>query len=379
MTPAKIAKGFRVIAQDVVRAIKREADFHTVRPNTATLFLTYRCNSRCKTCTFWQRNQDEEKKKELGLEEWKRIIDKLAAQGINDAEIFGGNVLLRKELLISLFRYMKDKGFSIHLPTNQIGLDEEIAEAISDCVDAVYVSTDGVAEDQEKIRGQKGAFGRVENTVTKLLDFRRKKGNKQRIICNTTVSKFNEPNLEKIVEYAISAGFDEVHFELAGEMTQEDIDNSLIDGLKPAAYYIKQDESILLDHSAASNLHKKLQLIKKKYHSKGIKIITINIDSLSVKSIENSLFYNNKCYVERFEVTVDPSGNVVACPFFNNYIYGNLLTSSFDDLWNKEKHQYFRKCQNSGQIVMCKHCILGVQRNPSFCKSLQRIYFSRFK
>lgn len=374
MVPSKVITGLNVIAQDFARAVRREIDFHAVRPSTATLFLTYRCNSRCKTCTFWKRDQDIEKKNELCLEDWQKIIDKLYANGIHDAEIFGGNVLLRKNLLVQLLRYMKGKGFTIHLPTNQIGLDDEIAEAISDCVDAVYISTDGVEDDQEKIRGQKGAFERVENTVSKLLEFRKTKGNQQRIICNTTISKFNEPNLEKIVKYAISAGFDEVHFELAGQMAQEDVDNSAIDGLTPAAYYIKQDESILLDHHAASNLHNKLAHLKEKYQDRDIKIIKINIDSLSPKSIEESLFDNTKCYIERFEVTVDPSGNVVACPFFNNYIIGNLVNSPFEELWNSEKHQYFRKFQNDGEIAMCKHCILGVQRNPSFLTSLKRIY-----
>ncbi len=317
-------------------------------------------------------------KKEIGFDEWKTIIDKLSDTGIRVTEIFGGNVLLRKELLIAVLRYLREKNFIVHLPTNQIGLDDEISEAIAGCVDSVYISTDGVGEYQDTIRGQEGASRRVENTITKLLRMRRnRKSPPPRLICNTTVSKYNVGILEQIIEYASTTGFDEIHFEYAGEMTREDIDNSIIDGLRPAAYLVKQEESILLDPVNAGMLRDKLRGLKQRYASEDIGVATINIDSLSAENLQKGTIPHRKCYVERNEITVDPSGNIVACPFFNNYITGSLLNNSFHDVWNNERHQNFRKHRNSGDIAMCRHCILGVQRNPSFFRSLKRIYYQR--
>jgi len=183
--------------------------------------------------------------------------------------------------------------------------------------------------------------------------------------------------LEQILEYALRNGFDEIHFEYAGEMTQEDVDNSIIDGLKPAAYLVKQEESILIDSVNARYLKDRLRNLKRRYASENIGITTINIDSLSAENLQEGTIPHKKCYVERNEVTVDPSGNIVACPFFNNYITGSLLDNSFDNVWNNERHRHFRKHQNSGNIAMCRRCILGVQRNPSFFKSLKRIYYQR--
>ena len=88
---------------------------------------------------------------------------------------------------------------------------------------------------------------------------------------------------------------------------------------------------------------------------------------------------HRKCYVERNEITVDPYGNLVVCPFFRNYVLGNIIEMSFKDIWNNEKHKYFRKIQNNGGFPICPHCILGVQRNPGVAKSLQRIYLRRIK
>lgn len=372
----KLLKGLSVISTDIKKVVQREANFHKVMPNVATLFLTYRCNSQCRTCSMWRLPAQETKDKEIGFDEWKIIIDKVADAGVRNAELFGGNVLLRKELLIQVLKYLKEKCFVIHLPTNQIGLDDDIASAIVECVDTVYISTDGVGEFQDTIRGQKGAFQKSENTITRFLRLR--KDNKSpRLVCNTTVSKYNVTILEKLVQYALSYKFDEIHFEYAGEFAKEHIDNSIIDGLKPAPYYIKQDESILVDKSGARLLKDSLKQIKERYVNKDIKISTINIDTLSEQNLYEGTIPHNKCYAERSEVTVDPTGNLIICPFINNYIIGNILNSQFNDVWNNPKHKRFRELQNKGCIEMCKHCILGVQRNPGILTSLKRIYLTR--
>jgi len=372
----KLLKGLRVISTDIKKVVQREANFHKVKPNVATLFLTYRCNSQCKTCSMWRLPAQETKDKEIGFNEWKVIINKVADAGVRNVELFGGNVLLRKELLIQVLRYLKEKCFVIHLPTNQIGLDDDIASAIVECVDTVYISTDGVGEFQDAIRGQKGAFQRSENTVTRLLKLR-KNSLKPRLVCNTTVSKYNVNILEKLVQYAIAHCFDEIHFEYAGEFTQEHIKNSIIDGLKPAPYYIRQDESILVDQNGARLLKESLKQIKERYNGNGIRISTINIDTLSERNLYDGTIPHNKCYAERSEVTVDPSGNIIICPFINNYIIGSILNSQFNDVWNNNKHKRFRELQNKGSIEMCSHCILGVQRNPGILMSLKRIYLIR--
>lgn len=373
-----VVKGLKVISKDIKENVQREINFYRAVPTVATLFLTYRCNSRCNTCTMWKRPVDEEKKKEIEFDGWKGIIDKTADFGIRIAEIFGGNVLLRKELLAAVLRYLREKGFIVHLPTNQIGLDDDIAKVITDCVDHVYISVDGVGEFQDKIRGRTGASKRADTAISKLLKF---KANCRTpvLVCNTTVSKYNVDILEQIAEYALSSGFDEIHYEYVGEITQEHIAHSIINGLRPTPYYIRQGESVLLDKKNAKLLKEKLKIIKKNFKSKNIRVQTLNIDGLALRNLYEGTIPHKKCYVERNEVTIDPSGNVVICPFINNYILGNLLNDSFSHIWFNEKHRYFRTIQNRGDIRMCRHCILGVQRNPSFCTSLKRIYYQRLQ
>jgi radical SAM protein with 4Fe4S-binding SPASM domain len=363
------SKASSLIVKGFMHPLKREYDCYLVKPNLCTLFLTYRCTSRCKTCTMWRRSPDVTR--ELTLDQWKKIIDILYSQGIRATELFGGDIFMRKDL-IPLLHYLKQKEFVIHIPTNGNLIDDDIAkELVNAKVDYIYLSTDGVAENHDRIRGVKGTFGNTRRALTALLNARGS-GKKPRLICNTTVSKFNIDNLENIAAYAIEAGFDENHFEYVGEMTEEHIDRSTINGLRPSPYFIVQKDSVLLDENQAVALKNKLKFIRDKYIKEKFYIHTINIDTLSIENIYKGTIPNKKCYIERTEVTIDPYGNVLGCPIFNNYFLGNILEQDFSEFWNKEAHRQFRTYQNTGKIYMCNHCILGVQRNHSFFTALKR-------
>jgi radical SAM protein with 4Fe4S-binding SPASM domain len=241
---------------------------------------------------------------------------------------------------------------------------------------------DGVNSNHDGIRGVEGTFERVEKGLNFLVEARRKKGidcRKPRLICNTTVSRHNVEQIESIARFASTAGFDENHFEYVGEMTQEQVANSAIDGLRPDTYYLKGNGSSLITSEQVKLFRKELKEVKKKYSRKDFGITTINSDVLADQNLVNGTVPVNKCYMERREVTVDPYGNVVACPFFNNYYLGNLLQQDFEAIWNGEKHKRFRSYQKSGRLEICKHCILSVQRNHSFTTGLRRIYKTRIE
>ncbi|RPI79648.1 MAG: radical SAM protein [Desulfobacteraceae bacterium] len=369
----------RTVSDDIKRIVLHEVNFYKTRPKSATFFLTFRCNSHCRTCTLWSRPKEEELRNEIGLAEWKCIADRLIAAGITSVEIFGGNVLLRKDLLIPLLEYLHAKKLMLYMPTNQIGMDEDIARAIVTYLDYVYLSVDGIDIHQDAIRGQKGAFQRADDAIVQLLKLKTGSCSKLRIVCNTTVSNCNVGLLDQIIEYAIARQFDDIHFEYVGEFSQEHLEHSRINGLKPAAYYIRGDDSVLLNATDARRLKRSLKEIKRKYAGSGIRISTVNIDVLSEKNLRQGTIPHKKCYVERTEVTVDPAGNVVICPFINNYVLGNLLNTPLADIWNNPRHREFRRYQNSGSLEMCGHCVLGIQRNPGLLLSLKRHYLTRIQ
>lgn len=372
--PDLFYRGINTITREIENSVHREISYYRKTPSAALLILTYRCTSRCKTCTIWQR--PKEGIKELGLADWKRIIEQLYRNNVREMELFGGDVFLRKDLLMPLIRFMKDKGMIIHLPTNGNLLTWEIAEElVKGGVDYIYLSVDAVGEEQDNIRGVSGTFDRVARAARFLVKARDTK-EKPRLVCNTTVSKLNIDSLEKIPEFALNAGFDENHFEYVGEFNDEHVKQSVIDGITPTPYYMQQGDSVLLTDKDAIRLKDILWRIRKRYAHTDLGILTVNIDSLSVKDIFQGTINNKRCYVLRTEVTVDPYGNVIPCMSFNNYFLGNLIESDFEDIWNGPKHRRFIEHQKTGNLGLCKHCILGVQRNHNFYTSLKRIYYT---
>lgn len=382
MKAKQLINGTKIIYKDICTLVRREIKFHAAQPVSSLLFLTYRCDSKCKTCTMWQRAHDKEIERELNLADWKLIVDRLDTAGITNVELFGGNVLLRKEVLLGILEYLNAKGIAIHFPTNQIGLDDDIAEAIVNYVDCVYLSNDGLGETQNEIRGIQNASSLADSAVDRLLKIRKTEGfenSRLKIICNCTISKFNIEIMEDVVRNAIEKRYDEIHFEYVGEFDEEVLIMSKIGDIIPAPHYVRQEESILASRDGAIKIKKNISRIKKKYKKEPIRISTINIDSLSVGNLYNGTIPHKKCYDERNEVTIDPYGNVVICPFIVDYKLGKLLDSSVAEVWNNERHIRFRKAQNGGELPMCRHCVLGVQRNPGIMKSLHRIYLTRVK
>jgi MoaA/NifB/PqqE/SkfB family radical SAM enzyme len=375
-------KGVRLVSNDMKEMLLREKDYWTMRPRTATLFLTYRCNSRCKTCSFWKLDAKAEKKHEIDLDGWKTVTDRLLTAGIDNVELFGGNVLLRKDILVPLLHYMRDRGMRIHMPTNQIGMDESVIRAIYECVDWVYLSMDGFGDDLSEIRGIQSANELFSNTLESLLELRRSEPGSgkpgQSIICNTTVSRFNVDSLEQIAEYACRMGCDEIHFEPAGEMTREAIAASSIDGNVPRSYFVRDSDPILMTREQVVLLRRRLRDIKRRFGEE-ITVSTVNIDSISDRELSHGEYDNRRCFVASCEATVDPAGNLVGCMFFNNFPLGSLLDAPFRDVWLGEKRARFLEHRRTARPPICRQCIVGVQRNPGVYRSMRRIYHKRIK
>ncbi|MDD4900449.1 MAG: radical SAM protein, partial [Candidatus Omnitrophica bacterium] len=358
----------------VEKLTKREIDYHFIFPRHLLLFLTYRCTSRCNTCVMWQRKTEQP---ELSLDDWRKFIDMAAPRGIKSVELFGGDALIRKDVIAPLAAYIKEKGIpQVEVTTNCNLLDEEMAKSLVDAgVDVFYTSVDGVGDLHDRVRGVAGSFKNVERGIRALAKIRKNRGC-PKIIANCTISKLNIDSFEKVAEFAKAAGADTVAFEYVGEFPDASLFNSAINGIDPEPYYITQKQSLFLDHEEAILLKSKLKTIKEKYRNNGLEVITSNIDILKISNLTQGVFARNKCYVCRLYAIVDPFGNIIPCPFFNRYQLGNIRQTHFDYIWNNERHTQFIQHRDNKEAALCNHCILNVERNPGFFMSLRKSYLN---
>ena len=85
----------------------------TKRPTHAYITITSVCNSKCKYCDIWKNRAEGEPT----TDEWKAIIDELAALGVVTLTYSGGEPLIRKDLF-ELASYAKSRGLITMVVTN---------------------------------------------------------------------------------------------------------------------------------------------------------------------------------------------------------------------------------------------------------------------
>jgi len=366
-----LAAGWRFLRYLLAREIR----YYRKRPIDTLFFLTYRCTSKCKTCTLWQRT---DKSDEMSLDDWKRTVDMCAETGARYFELFGGDALLRPDVLVPLTAYIKSQpGLACDLVTNCNLMTERIAKGLVEAgIDDIWISIDGVDDDHNRVRGSDKAFTKVEKTILWTLEARGK--TRQPLLhANTTISSLNYNTFDRVLPYADRMGMDFNHLEYVGEFYDELLDQSIIDGVRPNPYFIRQgDVSVLVDAEQAREVKARVARMKKDSRKMKISLQCENVDKLSIEQMVAGFCDNRRCYITRGKVTVDPRGNVLGCPFYGEWKLGNVREGHLREIWTNEKHRRFMRHFSRRDMKLCDHCIMGVQRNPGPAQNI-RDYINR--
>lgn len=130
-------------------------------PKGIGIDITNNCCLRCVMCSTWRRKSINE----LTLEELTDIIDQLKQQGFTSLSLSGGEVFLRHDLL-EIIKYANKLDFQITLHTNGYLVNEEMAtKLVENGVSSISVSLDGLNEKYDEIRGVRGAYEKVYNSI----------------------------------------------------------------------------------------------------------------------------------------------------------------------------------------------------------------------
>ena len=364
----------REVLSDLPLAIRTAYNARVGRRQSAVLVLTWRCTSRCQSCTAWKRPAQPES--ELTTEQWLQIGRKLIARGVHSVELFGGDVLLRKETLFPLVRLFHEAGCLVHMPTNCNLLDEPTARELTEHLFFIYLSMDGLGEAQDACRGTEGSFSRVQRALQLLIAAR---GDRPlpRLICNTTVSRGNAGQLEAIAKFARQMGFDEIHCEAVGQFEQDHVDRSHIGSEAPSPLYLRQGPSLLITPEQAPVLRDQLGRARKLAGTcnglgRPFGVTTINIDVLSDENLTNGTVPPGRCNMERIKVIVDPFGRLVPCLFFDSFPVGDATNGGLDGDMDTPRRKLFRQHCNAGKLELCRHCSMFMERNRTGRTVLRR-------
>jgi MoaA/NifB/PqqE/SkfB family radical SAM enzyme len=167
-------------------------------PFNVVASVTYRCNSRCKTCNVWRRSADE-----LTADEWKRVF-----AGIGRSPYYltfsGGEPFLRQDLVdIVGAGVTLCQPAIITIPTNGLltevipGRVEQILKLAEGVELGINISLDGVGADHDEIRGVKGNYEKALETYRRLKELSYPN---LMLSFHTVVSRFNVHRIPSIYE-----------------------------------------------------------------------------------------------------------------------------------------------------------------------------------
>ena len=196
-----------------------------VHPITLTYSVTAACQSRCKTCNIGTRYLADPQiaKKNLSLIEIEKIFEHLGY--IFFFNISGGEPFLRSDLpeIVELAMQYLKPGI-VHIPTNAFlpGRIEDSTRVILKVMSkynhevplTIKPSIDGVGEKHDRIRGLKGNFKRLQETIRRLKGIEKDHSNFH-LELGTVVSNFNINDLDEIEDWVHEQGVQSYRNEIA--------------------------------------------------------------------------------------------------------------------------------------------------------------------
>ena len=333
-----------------------------------SLRITHRCNHRCAICAQWGKSgynaRDDTPKVtgEVDFETYKKVIDEVAPKKVH-VYITGGEPFLY-DSLVPLVNYIKQKGLTIQIVTNGVGLEKNAETIVENGWDMICVSFDGPKEIHDKCRGVPGAFDAAVRGISAIQEMKKaKKKKKPAIFVLTTISQNNQFTLldtvreaEKLKPDGMVMYYSWFTQEWIGQKHTKIASEKL--GITPFAWkgYVRDTKT--LDVPAIVEQVKK---IKSKKH--GVRVLFVpDLETNEIPKYYNepeNFFGYKKCVSPWYQLDVMPNGDTVTCRDFPDFVTGNITESSVFEIYNSEKHRKFRRalrsCEN-GVFPICSRC-----------------------
>jgi MoaA/NifB/PqqE/SkfB family radical SAM enzyme len=332
-------------------------------PERISLTITNQCNLRCQMCGQWskegyiRRNMDV-LKHEMQLQDWKNIVDELAAHGNGSVLLRGGEVFMYPGI-IELIEYIHEKGIFISVDTNGTMLAQFAEELLRIGGIHLTISVDGPEEVHDEVRGVPGAFKRMKEGVTRLAELEAISKNRlSRGIC-FTISKYNYRSLGKMPEVASSLGLRSMSIvpyyyfpDSVGKRYEEELHNLGCTAFAWQGFHhedsgVDFEEFQVQYHEFLASLgeiknYPYMPLDEQQYRT-------------WFKNPQKVVGHKHCLNIEKL-IDIQPDGSANFCVDFVDYSFGNVREATIQELWNSERAERFRNHRRDRPLAVCLRC-----------------------
>jgi radical SAM protein with 4Fe4S-binding SPASM domain len=292
-------------------------------PIHLTLFLTKRCNARCRHCFYiYDRNLSPENYDELSLDEVERISASMG--NLLWLAFSGGEIFLRDDIVeITKAFYKNNKPSIILFSTNGLLTDKisgTIEAILQDCPEStvtVKLSLDGPESLHDSMRGSAGSFNKTMRTYNELGKLLKRYPNFELGI-NTVFSAENQDYMDELIEFVNGLKNIKTH---TVSLIRGDVHDECLKKVNVNKYL----ETI---QKIESNLKNNRSSI---YRFRGAKIKAAQ-DIIQRRLIHETMLQNRQliqCYAGRLNIVITETGNIFPCESFSMRL-GNIRESDYD-------------------------------------------------
>lgn len=287
---------------------------------TIQIHLTHKCNMRCSHCYM---SAGKAIDNELDEKQWKNALENITRYISNTEIVFtGGEPLIRHDS-INIMKFAKEKGHKVVLFTNGVLINEENIGKISENIDEIQVSMEGVSENAyEKIRG-KGNYNKFLKCIKLIKEYNIP------LTLALTIIPYNIDDIEKnLVKFLNELNYNKITVRINSKLDKEG--------------YAKDFPEEFFSNSL--ELENRVNIITKKLIEYGY--------SKENKYKRNTHFYN--CGIG-CSITIDSNGEIYPCSKLS-ISRGNIKSVDINNLINK--FNYLNKNTEIKRMDLCKRCEL---------------------
>jgi radical SAM protein with 4Fe4S-binding SPASM domain len=295
-------------------------------PYRMDLAVTYRCNNDCAHCY----NARERNFPELSTEQWFKILDQLWALGVPHIVFTGGEATLRNDLP-ELIKHAESNGQITGLNTNARRLSDMsyVQKLVDAGLDHVQITVESCNEGiHDEMMQAKGAFKQTIAGLKNALQ------SKLYVMTNTTMLRSNVHTIPDTLDFLAEIGVPTIGL------------NALIysgHGLTVGTGLRESELQPILDIATYKTAQHGQRLIW--YTPTQYCEFDPTASNLGVKG----------CTAALYSMCIESNGNVLPCQSYYHPL-GNMLTDSWDSIWNHKLSVQLRERQNLP--TKCETCSL---------------------
>ena len=337
-------------------------------PETISLFLTYRCNLRCRMCGQWgeagsSRGYTADMLKEqLSLGAIEMLVDELSSFKPN-VTLFGGEPMLYKDWT-RVVGLIKGRGMRCNMITNGILLEANAEALIEAGIDEIIFSLDGPREIHDEIRGTAGTYDRAMAGFKKLARLKKERGMRSPLVnISSTIFEINYKRLAEVVGSAEEMDASSItfhHLIFTGRAIYVEHDRLFKNNFScsPVDWTgFTRDTLPDIDTGILLDMIRKIKSLKTPLHLS----FYPNLTDEEVRRYYTRFdflpdSYKRRCLSPWMVSYIFPDGSVRPCQSLN-YAFGNIKESSFERIWNCGRATEYRKAlKRDGYFPVCPRC-----------------------